>query len=79
MNGRTRLDRFSNREDANPPKVGAALREPIFYAAESAYPSQYRDFRIGPFANAVTTDIRGRFGERAVFTAKESEKSKPKE
>ncbi|MBN9002584.1 MAG: preprotein translocase, partial [Rhizobiales bacterium] len=31
-------------EDANPFKAGSFLREPIFYAAESAYASQYRDF-----------------------------------
>ncbi|MGY3412890.1 hypothetical protein ACVWZV_009056 [Bradyrhizobium sp. GM5.1] len=31
-------------EDVNPFKAGSVLREPIFYAAESAYPSQYREF-----------------------------------
>ena len=30
----------------NPFKKAEALREPIFYAAESAYPSQYRDFSV---------------------------------
>ncbi len=33
-------------EDVNPFKAGSVLREPIFYAAESAYASQYRDFAI---------------------------------
>lgn len=31
-------------EDVNPFKAGSVLREPIFYAAESAYASQYREF-----------------------------------
>jgi hypothetical protein len=33
-------------EDVNPFKAGSILREPIFYAAESAYASQYRDFAV---------------------------------
>jgi hypothetical protein len=33
-----------------PFKVGAVLREPIFYAAESAYASQYRDFAIKKYS-----------------------------
>ncbi|UFX07666.1 SEC-C domain-containing protein [Sinorhizobium meliloti] len=34
----------------NPFKRADALREPIFYAAESAYPSQYRDFSVPKYA-----------------------------
>jgi hypothetical protein len=33
-------------EGFNPFKAGSVLREPIFYAAESAYASQYRDFAV---------------------------------
>lgn len=34
----------------DPFKRADALREPIFYAAESAYPSQYRDFSVQKYA-----------------------------
>jgi hypothetical protein len=33
-------------DEVNPFEAGAVLREPIFYSAESAYASQYRDFAV---------------------------------
>jgi hypothetical protein len=42
----------------NPFTVGAALREAIFYSAESAYAFQYRDLGSGP----IKVLARGRIG-----------------
>ena len=39
-----------NPKDFNPFANAAALREPIFYGAESAYSFQYRDLSVGKYA-----------------------------